>query len=305
MLSDFLDRSLEFPPEYREGLSSHLPMALHALTELGAPAARLEAFFAHYVRRFADHRGGFDEFASHRADAARRIAADGRDQALRALLPDLWPGVAAAAFHGLIRTAHAVQAGHDAELAAGLAYWRWRFQPVPAPLAPSERIPAARWLEALEAAAAGWSSEAGLISERIAEVAQTDAYRRWGGALAADDDTLATLHRGAAAIYAASRNFTVLHLVTATRALRVLRPWVAETETWLATVAPAFAAGLLASGLRDRSPAPTSSASWSEVTERAVAQDDDHVIKLVHACLESSRLDPDPVFLQAARRALT
>ncbi len=57
------------------------------------------------------------------------VERDGVDATLRTLLPDLLPGVAAAAFHGLIRTAHAVQSGHADEVAAALAYWAWRWLP--------------------------------------------------------------------------------------------------------------------------------------------------------------------------------
>ena len=79
-------------------------------------------------------RGQTDAFAPLRATFAAALARDGRDAVLRAALPALLPGVAAAAFHGVIRTAHAVEAAHDGELAAALAYWAWRWQPLaPAP----------------------------------------------------------------------------------------------------------------------------------------------------------------------------
>jgi hypothetical protein len=48
-----LDRNLQHPPEFRPALSNHLPMALHALQQLGADEARLHTFFQTYARRFA------------------------------------------------------------------------------------------------------------------------------------------------------------------------------------------------------------------------------------------------------------
>ena len=56
------------------------------------------------------------------------VACDGAHTTLRESLPDLMPGVAAAALHGVIRTAHAVESGHAGELAEALAYWAWRWQ---------------------------------------------------------------------------------------------------------------------------------------------------------------------------------
>ncbi len=52
-LARCLDLNLQqFPPEYGDQLSSHLPMALQALHSLGADEARLQAFFQRYGRRF-------------------------------------------------------------------------------------------------------------------------------------------------------------------------------------------------------------------------------------------------------------
>ena len=142
-LHPLLTANLQFPPEYQDQLSNHLPMALHALSALGAPEARLRSFFDRYAQRFGDARApqaaaaALDwralraqpaAYAALCASFAAMIDAIGVDATLRRTLPDLWPGVAAAAFHGLIRTAHAVQGGHPGELAHALAYWAWRWQ---------------------------------------------------------------------------------------------------------------------------------------------------------------------------------
>ena len=49
-LHRLLDWNLQFAPEYASELTNHLPMALHALAELGADAAGLDAFAKSYVR---------------------------------------------------------------------------------------------------------------------------------------------------------------------------------------------------------------------------------------------------------------
>ena len=45
LLHDRLDRLQNLPPEYADGLSSHLPMALHPLWDLGADGAPLDLGF--------------------------------------------------------------------------------------------------------------------------------------------------------------------------------------------------------------------------------------------------------------------
>ncbi|MBY0234968.1 MAG: questin oxidase family protein, partial [Burkholderiaceae bacterium] len=51
-LHELLAQGLSYPPEYRDQLANHLPMALHALFELGANPQQLRAFEAGYARRF-------------------------------------------------------------------------------------------------------------------------------------------------------------------------------------------------------------------------------------------------------------
>ena len=155
-LRALLDAQLNLPAEYRDQLTSHLPMALHALHSLGASPLRLQAFYATYAKRFdgmhaptpvepaADWRslrGPPDAYPALLASLNTLVVRDGIDATLRASLPDLLPGVAAAAFHGLIRTAHAVQSGHAGEVAAALAYWAWRWQPLAPAQAPAVPMP--------------------------------------------------------------------------------------------------------------------------------------------------------------------
>lgn len=168
--------------EYRGDLSNHLPMALHALHSLGADEERLRAFAVNYVKRFEgapatptgqvltrwqDHRGDFSRFADLRASFALAIAQQGALVTLQQALPDLWPGVAAAAFHGLIRTAHAWEMSHDGELANGLAYWASRWQRVRA-MPSTDPLDFATWSAQLSGHGAAPHPAGRLITERIA-----------------------------------------------------------------------------------------------------------------------------------------
>ena len=190
-LDRLLDDSLQFPPEYADQLSSHLPMALSALLGLGADEARMTSFFATYTRRFktqaptvaadpvpdwALFRGRFEAFEPLRATFAAALQREGRDAVLRQALPGLVSGVGAAAFHGAIRVGHAVEAGHQGELAAALAYWGARWMPLPPPASVEPDIDnVGTWLDALDSRLlrddAGWRSRAPLIMQRMQDVA--------------------------------------------------------------------------------------------------------------------------------------
>ncbi|HEY6513348.1 MAG TPA: questin oxidase family protein [Burkholderiaceae bacterium] len=313
-----LDANLELPPEYADQLTNHLPMALHALAELGADDARMQQFFKRYARRFAGRvaepaaaaapdwpalRGQPHAFAPLCGTFAAALAHEGRDAVLRAALPALLPGVAAAAFHGAIRTAHAVQAGHDGELAAALAYWAWRWQPLAA--APrGTPMPFDAWCERLIAAGEACSFDGSLISQRMAGAAHCAAYRELAGSLAPAIDVPDRLLAFAAQCYADTRNFTVLHLVTGLRALRVLLPWVPDGDAALREVVPAFTAAYLSAAVRPAALPPIAVMAWSTIVQRAIASDDDHVIKLVHACHGAAKQELKGPFLAAASRAV-
>lgn len=332
-----LDAALAWPPEYGPGLASHLPMALAALDGLGADAKRLQAFAERYQRRFAQQPaaaegdlaagparsaalGDFRAFAAWRAEFAHRLASEGTAATLRSALPLLMPGVAAAAFHGAIRTAHAVESGHPGELAAALAYWAARWMPLGAP----DRVPprfdqVAPWLHALahqrRTADAAWQPSGALITGRLRSAMATTAWRQHADALAPRDapHALRDLARACADLYAATGDFTALHMATGSRAARVLAPWLDACDP--AVLRPlwhAIAAARLTvdDAAPDAKAPPDPPADWDTVRRLALESDDDHVIKLVHAMLAQARqADPtgqpdDPVWLRAAWRAV-
>jgi hypothetical protein len=314
-LHHLLDAGSALSSTYRVRLSNHLPMAQQALLELGASAERLQAWTESYQAklepRVAAHParvdaprdlGRPDSDAAWRAHFAARIAETGAGAALREALPLLLPGVGAAAFHGLIRTGHAVLAGHDGELAAGLAHWAAHALPLRAADGPPLLL--AGWLAALQSLPHPGYPPGAIISDRMAAWAATPGFAAVAGRLHLESDTLRDIAWLAARTYAVTGNFTVLHLLTASHAMTVLQPWLPAGEP-LRGFSVAAAAGLLASGAApavglDRPPTH----SWPALIAAACAQDDEHAIKLVHAAWRLGRRWPDPAWRRAAERAI-
>jgi hypothetical protein len=326
-LHRLLDKTLRFAPEYNDGFSNHLPMALAALEGIGAEESRLEAFFDSYARRLVSRplkvagtsvsdwsilRGRFDAFETLRSTFAVALQHEGRDAVLSGALPLLFPGIAAAAFHGVIRVAHAVESRHDPELAAALAYWsaRWMSLPPPASVEP-DTDNVSEWLDAIDRRLlrddAGWTPKASQIDERMREAVQTTAYRLEAGRLRMSGRDagaqLIELALAAAARYSRTRSFIVLHIATAARAARTLVPWLPREGAALAPLWHAAAAASLA--------AETARAlsvemwtgiglDWAEVLALARASDDEHVVKLVHAMNTQNTAAPHPDWLRAA-----
>jgi len=181
------------------------------------------------------------------------------------------------------------------EQAAALAAW----QCSPLILPVGEGVPARDVASLLAGLSAQWEGrrwQGEWISERLQQVAEAP---RWPGTLpqtlAESSPVLTQLAEVALPLYWQTSNFTVLHMVTGSRAAAIVATqlpseWQGQWQTlmWQATW-PAC------NGL-----------SWQQVLERALASLDDHVIKLVHCCWreQASRPGDASRYLAVAARAV-
>jgi hypothetical protein len=106
--------------------------------------------------------------------------------------------------------------------------------------------------------------------------------------------------------YLRSGNFYVLHLITGLRAMRVLARFVPDVPQVSAWLERGFEAGWQRGNprLTLEAPAQGEAPAWPRLRQAALAQLDDHAIKLVHACWQEDRLRPDRRWAQAAALAL-
>lgn len=301
-----LTAAARFDFEYGRGLSSHLPMALASLAQLGADDARLQAFEAGYAPRlhhapqpvawpagdaWRSRLGRRAAGPAYRALFAEWIAHEGAADVLAQVLPGLWPGVGAAAFHGLIRTASGVRCGHAGEVAEGLAYWACRHLPLGEfPEAAglrrtgrTDRTDPVALLRRLRAA----PPSRRLIFERMRDAARDGTVNAVAAQLVVTADTPRALALAAAQACAGSGDFTALHLVTATHAMRVLARFVDEPLTGWRWFWQAYAHAVVAAGLQPRPAAPLH--TWPQLEQAALESDDEHLIKLVDSCREEER----------------
>ncbi|WP_088279976.1 questin oxidase family protein [Ideonella sp. A 288] len=313
-LNALLSDGARFAPEYHGGLSNHLPMALVALQRLGADEARLEAFAVGYAERLAPApavqawsagdawRGRFGEpeaWPAYRSLMAEWIAQEGAGAVLAQALPALMPGCGAGAFHGPIRVAYAVASGHEPELADALAYWACRHLPLgPLPQAPGRVADPEALLRRLQAG----RSRQPLIAQRMRDAAASPALHAEIARLAIDAGTLERLARLSAKAYTASGNFTALHLLTACHAMRVLQGLLDDPLEALRWFWQAWATAVVAAGLTQKPPRPV--LDWDRIVPRALASDDEHVVKLIDSCREEERAYGGDDWRRAASRAV-
>ena len=322
-LNSLLDRAQSFAPEYAGRLSNHLPMALVALDALGANDDQMERGFANASRRLepaptvvrpcADWtalRGQPPAFAAIHAHFVREISTHGVDTVLRAARPLLIDGVGGNAFHGLLRLAAATVAEHHTEIASGLAHWACSHMPLArsvsfagcdVPTKPATNLELRTWLAEMTSTPVYWKSHDGLISNRMLAYSKGEAFQATASRLQVHDGTLRELATVALDHYLRSRNFTVLHLVTGTHAMRILLPYFDEPKAAIHHYATAFAAGVAASGIDPNAPALAATPQpWATLKALACEATDEHIIKVIYACEAEWQVTKDDRYCLAA-----
>jgi Questin oxidase-like len=327
-LIELLDQSLAFDAEYQSKLSNHLPMLLAALQRLGASDAQLTAALQRYSAQlqampalqawplgdpWKAPLGQPLAWPRYRDLFAMWLREEGAGAVLHQTLPALLPGCGAAAFHGLIRTAYAVETAHSAEIAHALAYWacRWLDLGLAVDAAPSGGTVADPATlvglatkqatkqgakqgakqdakHAAKGAAAGpdaTGAASPYIVERMHHSAHSLGFAATVQPLRLDADTLHRLARHAAQSYARSGSFTVLHLVTSAWAMRVLLPFTDHVPAAVGCYWQAYAAAAVSESPRLKldaaAPKPR---PWPELVQAALHSQDEHLVKLVDAC---------------------
>jgi hypothetical protein len=322
VLRTLVARNHDRDPQFRRGLSNHLSMALFSMASLGGGSKRLQAVGdaiwpslepfptggpAVTAANWTALRGNHAALPGLRAFFRAEIARAGVGPALRKVLPELLPGLGAAAFHGIIRTGYGVRFGDDAEVADGLAYWAIAYLPL-GPLAPATSRPdPIPLLEKVRATAslAGAKLKGGLIFDQMEKAAALPGFSDAASALAPRDDSLAQLSLACGRLYVATADFTALHAVTGTHAYRLLEPFIVDRAAGVRHLWQALVAAYITIGA-PKLDVPTASAppGWDALTRRATESTDAHDLKLVDVAREQHTFYREPIFQRAAARRL-
>jgi len=332
ILAKLLTESKVYGPEYGGGLANHLPMALVALDQMGATPGQLNDYRRTHLSWLEKLPGGEDApagawpfrkadraaFSDLQADFRQRIAREGWEPVLRTVLPELAPGLSAAAFHGLIRTAMGVVGRHEGEIAAGLAYWAAHWQRLgvalgaPAELAPSsDPILLLQRLRTDPRFAFDRKKAPDLIDDALLAVGALGGFGEVIDWLDPAACKIADLARAAGVLYGATGDFTALHTVTGAQAVAVLLPYVQDPKVLLPWLWQACAAAYIAIG-RPAIPEAdaieawraTETPAWPELLRSALAEQDEHAVKLCYSALFLGRLTGDRMFRWLAAREI-
>ena len=334
-----IDEALEMlagtGPEFGGGLSNHGPMAAEALFVLGR-GERVLPWVEQYKRRLQDGPGLRNPIAPNQwrealgrmgrvADWAaffeRELAEAPWREVIARWAPLLAPGLVAAATHGVIRTGHAVRSLEGGEtplrvreLAQALAYWAARYMELPG--RPSRQSGGLTPPEALRRIEPLPAPEPGERPRFITDwLRRLEGRPEFEGAVDLADvfgqDFMSQLTQAFAGVYLANAHtghvIGFIHAVTGPRALRLLLPHLpVEAVPDVLRYGWQAAAGIYAAmGERpDAGPVQAPPDSLDDLIDQAVATGDEHAIKFSEACLGEYALNPQPVYLAAAKHAI-
>ena len=344
-----LERFQQIDLEYAGGLANHGPMGAEALESLGHQA-KIPAFVDIYAPRLPPLSTGTaldvpgrlsargeiarvgDWIATFDAELPKLGAETGAWAALlRRELPDLMPGLFAAAGHGLLRVAHAVRALERVdnavrrrELALGLAHWSARYQSLPgeveklAILPPGESggggVPelVSDWPTLGEPTA-----RAGLFTKVVGRLDDWSAFEAAFGKLslpaAGDvDEFLGSVCRAAAKVYVdhPGARIAYLHGLTIPSSIRSLVPFLEPEDQSRAAGYALQVLLALHSIFGDAESEPEAddevirvADDWDEMRYHAACSIEEHSIKMVEACWREDRLASDAIFRRAGADA--
>jgi hypothetical protein len=334
--SDAMDHALEMMTNLAP-LTNHGPMAAEALIELGR-GEDVVRFVEAYRKRFTDLypptvRVVTTERWREALGDGRRVADWSRffqrelDQSSWKQVLEQWssilaPGLSAAAGHGLLRAGHAVRslalketALRRRELAEGLAYWAAYYQPLPeSPQRSSRRLKPSEAVSKIPHMPAEKRAVNGSLMKTLQNLDHFPPFASTADLIDSKPDPvkfLSEITEAFARVYVTTANrqnfISLIHSVTATTVLRSMLPHVSVSTTQkLLRYGWQLAAALysISGAGADNNTPKTKEIKRDELIDRAVASREEHAIKFTEACLREHKLNPTPVYLQAADDAL-
>ncbi|PYE32231.1 MULTISPECIES: questin oxidase family protein [unclassified Rhizobium] len=318
--------------EFDRTFANHAPMVLVALARIGGKPHQLRRFFSYYrdtkkLLPFAQARSHLTvgTWTSRLGERQREpelrlfflgeVSRLGIDGALRRYLPRLAPGIAASAFHALMRTAYGVLEQDPDAVAIALGYWAATYLPLPAATGERPRTDDPAEVLALTAEIAPLHGLPlhDLLWQNMRDAAAVPAFRPVVDWLEIGPDTMRRMAATALALFAGTQHFAALHALTGLHWIRLVSPHcdAATTDTMLRVFWQGIAALMGELGfpvLPEASaldrwrhlPAP----GWADIHAAAAESYDEHDISLAFSAFEEMAAYGDPLYRVVAARRL-
>jgi hypothetical protein len=320
ILDLLLDKAGKYHPIYGDGLATHLPMVMIALSQLNASQIKLNNTFDEGVKGL-EHIGDLDNiipvkniehdlgnsksFRSYLKYFKGELRVHGIDTVLKKSLPVLISGVAASAFHALIRLAYAIEANNKSEMAIALAYWCAEYQSFELSIETSNES-LEEILTRLAPIGVNHNFSPGIIVNRMSEVGSL--LKHENSVIQPHTVNLSDLKKFALKTFCTKDNFTLLHTVTGCHAFSFIMPYIENVDVALRELWKSILVAYLSTGLDyvdEEIKKSEKIIDFPLVINSALKSNDSHVIKLVYTCFCEYTKDKDPLYYTIAKRTMS
>jgi hypothetical protein len=289
-------------------------MAYLAMHALGLGDDRIEHLAGRYSQRLVaivpspeavtestwiDHIGPQSSYAALRQFFGAQIEKQGWQATVTRFLPPLISGWIGDAFHATIRLGYGIEFQVPTEIASGLAYLAMMGND-PQLEAAARREPSTAdanfYLTALRTLRDDRFS-VGSFDDRVRLATHESGLCPCAGA---SEEVLRALSRSCLEVFAATREFFALHLVTGSHAFRVCSPYAGPD--WGQIYSVGIAVAYLAVGAPDFVPVRGGKAELP--MEMLLGDTDEHDLKLAYTSLQQSEAFDDPTYRAVVARYL-
>ncbi|OGT32009.1 MAG: hypothetical protein A3E87_10685 [Gammaproteobacteria bacterium RIFCSPHIGHO2_12_FULL_35_23] len=245
-----LEKNRNFSPTYSKNLSNHLSMALIALERMGANLSRLNGYFEASVIKYRlnifsistnkielsnwqNYLGDRKEFFTYCSFFNKELGRIGVNNLLKIYIPMLMPGVGAQAFHCIIRLAYAIDAKDNQEIVFSLAYWASTYWPIQIKsdnhsisVSIEDYLSHLSKLRDLEVVV-----PQGNIEDRMKSLCQQASFLEvLSNFRLLEEVNLSNISELSIRLYLVTKNFTILHAVTSCHAMRLILPFLENSN---------------------------------------------------------------------------
>ncbi|MDX1303233.1 questin oxidase family protein [Photobacterium sp.] len=302
MLNELLERVQHYDIDTKvKGITNHLPMALIALDRLGASPERLEEYFEFYSEKlkpleslsydedfnWLEHLGEKEKFNVYLDFYSKQISLYGITSTLRTYIDKLIQGCAASAFHALIRLSYGIIQENPKEITFGLAHMSSHFILLPLPLKGDTK--SQELVNNALNVFSNYTAVGNSVTQRMTDISNHPDFSRINSY--PSDLSLGSFSTLFSQLYLQSNDFTMLHAVTSSHAMRVVLPYISDESTALKSYwSAALVAVLSIKNLNFNEIVEGNSITTDKLNfKNAINSNDDHMIKLVFSCVEEYR----------------
>ena len=308
--------------------NNHAPMVLIALYRMGANEDQIRRYYTNLeidtpnfesdsqqvppivAARWTKYLGDFRACSAYCRFFQAEINRRSVEQVLHTYVSPLLTGVAAHAFHPLLRLGYGIDLDDHQEIALALGYWAATYLPAPDAPASNTCIGPIDLLNTLANTASLRTirPQSSGIAGRISEFYSHPDFRNLLQPIRFDPEhPLKEISLAIANAFVENHHFTMLHGVTGCHALRMVLPYCDNleriTSDYWYSICAAYLSAVTHSADLHR-PLPENDMSWPLIQERAIATGIEHTIKLTYTCLRETEEYGRDVYRRLALREI-